>query len=90
MKQLLTVAILCGTLSASVAQAYAPEQDLLQIKGYSPEVIETATKQRSRQEWRQPEAPLRTPVEQFFHNIYYNDWTGSVDEFGSTVLRKKN
>lgn len=73
--------------AASVAHAYAPEGDLMKIKGYSPEVIEVTDIQRSRQEWRQPAAPKRTPVEKFFHNIYYGDWMGGVDAFGNGVIR---
>lgn len=80
--------ILFSSLAVSPALAYAPEGDLLKIKGYSPEVIETANSQRSRQEWKQPSAPKQTPKEKFFHNIYYGDWTGSIDEFGSQVLRE--
>ncbi len=71
------------------AFAFAPEPDLMKIKGYSPEIINTMQTQRSRQEWRQPPAPVLSPVERFFHNIYYNEWTGSIDEFGSQVIRSK-
>jgi hypothetical protein len=79
--------ILLTHFVGSQALAYVPEGDLLKIKGYSPEVIETADHQRSRQEWKEPSAPKQSPMEKFFHNIYYGDWTGSVDEFGSQVLR---
>lgn len=76
-------------LGASVGQAfaYAPEGDLMKIKGYSPEVIETATIQRSRQEWKSPSTPTKSPTERFFHNIYYGQWISPVDDFGSSVLR---
>lgn len=73
---------------AGQALAYAPEGELMKIKGYSPEVIETANSQRSRQEWKEPAGPKQTPRERFFHNIYYGNWTGSVDEFGSQVIRE--
>jgi hypothetical protein len=43
--------------------------------------------QRSRQEWKQPTAPSKSPVEHFFYNIYYGDWTGGVDDFGNQVIR---
>ncbi len=72
---------------AGQAQAYAPEGDLMKIKGYSPEVIQTANLQRSRQEWKEPSTPTKGPVERFFHNIYYGDWIGPVDDFGSEVIR---
>ncbi len=80
--------VILSSLNVSPALAYAPEGDLLKIKGYSPEVIETANSQRSRQEWKEPSAPKQTPMERFFHNVYYGDWTGSVDEFGSQILRE--
>ncbi|MDX2084209.1 MAG: hypothetical protein SFZ03_02335 [Candidatus Melainabacteria bacterium] len=67
--------------------AYAPEADLMKIKGYSPETIQSASLQRSRQEWRQPAPPRMTPKEKFFHNLYYNNWTGGVDDFGSQIIR---
>lgn len=82
-----TAAIALMMLGGGLAQAYAPESDLMEIKGYSPGLIEAINTQRSRQEWREPEAPKRTTVEQFFHNVYYNNWTGSVDPFGSGVIR---
>ena len=69
--------------------AYAPENDLMKIKGYSPEVIQLTETQRSRQEWKEASAPKLGPVERFFHNIYYGEWTGDIDQFGSGVLRDK-
>jgi hypothetical protein len=69
------------------AWAFAPEGDLMKIKGYSPEVIQATDTQRSRQEWREPSAPKLTPMERFFHNVYNGNWTNDIDEFGSTVLR---
>lgn len=75
--------------SGHAAFAYSPEEDLMKIKGYSPELIETTDTQRSRQEWREPSAPRRTPMEKFFHNIYYGNWTGDVDDFGSQIIREK-
>jgi len=86
------VAMLAGAylaIGANAARAYAPEPDLMKIKGYSPEIIDVTETQRSRQEWREPPAPTLSPVEKFFHNIYYNNWTGSVDDFGSEVIRDK-
>lgn len=76
-------------LMAGMALAYAPEAELLKTKGYSPEIINTMEAQRSRQEWRQPPAPILSPIKRFMHNIYYNEWTGSIDEFGAQVLRER-
>lgn len=76
-----------SAVMAGLAHAYLPEGDLLKIKGYSPEVIQAAAKQRSRQEWKEPSAPKQSPTEKFFHNIYYGNWTGGIDDFGSQVIR---
>ena len=88
MKMYVIGALMLGMMSANAALAYSPEGDLMEVKGYSPEVIELANRQRSRQEWRQAPAPKHSPVEKFFHNIYYGDWTGNVDGFGERVLRE--
>lgn len=84
----LSIAAFSVSIGAS-AWAFAPEGDLMKIKGYSPEEIQTAINQRSRQEWREPSAPKSSPMERFFHNIYYGNWTNDVDEFGSTVIRNE-
>lgn len=85
----LGIALTAGMMSlAGQALAYAPEGDLMKIKGYSPEVIQTANLQRSRQEWKEPAAPSKSTKERFFHNIYYGDWVGPIDDFGAEVLRK--
>lgn len=70
------------------AFAFAPEGDLMKIKGFSPEVIQVTSQQRSRQEWREPAIPKQRPMERFFHNVYYGEWTGGIDEFGSQVIRE--
>jgi hypothetical protein len=75
-------------LLASPCLAYAPDGDLMKIKGYSPEVIQTANQQRSRQEWKEPSVQTKSTTEQFFHNIYYGNWMGPLDDFGSEVIRK--
>ena len=72
---------------AGQAFAYTPEGDLMKIKGYSPEVIQTANMQRSRQEWKEPSTPTKSTVEKFFHNVYYGNWMGPVDDFGNGVIR---
>ncbi|MBY0403041.1 MAG: hypothetical protein K2X66_04025 [Cyanobacteria bacterium] len=88
LKGLIPLFLLLVSVSAnSPSFAFAPEPDLLKIKGYSPEVIHTTEVQRSRQEWRVPPVPRLSPMERFLHNIYYNDWVGSLDEFGSQIIR---
>jgi hypothetical protein len=89
-KQIFSLGLLVGAATLGLnhaALAFAPEGDLLEVKGYSPELVQLTDQQRSRQEWRSPSIPKQTPVEKFFHNIYYGEWTESVDDFGSQVLR---
>jgi hypothetical protein len=81
--------LLAGSVTAQSALAFSPENDLMQLKGYSPEVIQLTGLQRNRQEWKEAPAPKLSPTERFFHNIYYGDWTGDIDQFGSSVLREK-
>lgn len=83
----ISVVLLALLCVGGQAMAYAPESELMKIKGYSPETIETADKQRSRMEWRQASSPTLTPREKFFHNIYYGNWIGDFDDFGNTVIR---
>jgi hypothetical protein len=90
----LGAALLVGLVSGIVmdagqALAYAPEGDLMKVKGFSPEVIQLTETQRSRQEWKTASAPKMSPTERFIHNIYYGDWTGDIDEFGSGIIREK-
>lgn len=85
----LGVILVFGTMAlASSAFAYTPENDLMKIKGYSPEVIQTASQQRSRQEWKEPSVQTKTTTEKFFHNIYYGNWMGPIDDFGSDIIRQ--
>ena len=89
MKKLAATGILMALLAVTGSQAFAygPEGDLLKIKGYSTETIQAVDIERSRMEWRQPAAPRMSPKEKFFHNIYYGDWIGEVDDFGNTTMR---
>jgi len=76
-------------LLSGAALAYAPEGELMRIKGYSPEVIKATDTQRSRQEWRQPAAPRRSNLEKFFHNIYYGEWTEDTQDMGYKTINSK-
>lgn len=69
------------------ALAFAPDGELMKVKGYSPEVIKVADQQRSRQEWKEPALLRQKPMEKFFHNIYYGEWTNGMDDFGAQVIR---
>lgn len=81
--------LVAGMMLGAQAWAYSPENDLMKIKGFSPEVIQLTETQRSRQEWKEASAPKLGPVERFIHNVYYGDWTGDIDQFGSGILRDK-
>jgi hypothetical protein len=84
---LFMLALGMGLLFSAKSFAFAPDSELMKIKGYSPEVIRLADQQRSRQEWREPSTVRQSPVERFFHNVYYGEWTDGVDDFGAQVLR---
>lgn len=79
--------MLATLLVASSAYAYSPEPELLELKGYSPQTIRVADVQKHRQEWRNAPPPLLSPTKRFFRNIFYNNWVGSMDEFGYGVIR---
>ncbi len=88
---LLAVLLFCALIATmnSVAGAYAPEADFLQIKGYSPEIIDSIVTQRYRQEWRYPPPPKRRPKDQILRNIFINDPLGNIDPFGSYKIRER-
>lgn len=81
-------AISLAFLLQGVSLAYTPENTLLKVKGYSPEVVDSANQQRSRQEWKSPSVPQRTVKEKLLHNFYYGDWTDGIDDFGAQVIRE--
>lgn len=83
---LISVVAVC---TAATGWAYTPEKEFLQLKGYSPELIDTAHTQRFRQEWRYPPPPYRTPRRQMLRNVVINDWFGNKDPFGSYKIREK-
>jgi hypothetical protein len=83
---LLTVP-LCLQVLVQAAHAFTPDPELLKIKGYSPAVLRVAEVERARMEWREPPQPLLPPKEKFLQNVMWNEWTGSVDEFGSQIIR---
>ena len=82
--------LLLGAFCLTIPEglAFAPESDLMKIKGYSPEVILATDQQRSRQEWRNPTVSKRSPTEKFFHNLLYGNWTAGIDDFGNQVIRQ--
>ncbi|MBY0449388.1 MAG: hypothetical protein K2X01_02020 [Cyanobacteria bacterium] len=84
---LLVFSALALTVTAGPSRAFAPEPDVMTNKGYSPQLIDFVEDQRDRQEWKPQRPGQLTPRERFLRNIYYNNWTGSVDKFGAQVIR---
>ena len=70
------------------ALAFEPNPELLSIKGYSPQIVTTIGIQQDRMEWKQPPPPPGTPWQQFWHNVYTNDWTGSIDPISYGTIRE--
>lgn len=83
----LALLLLASQLSVA-ALAMEPTPELLSIKGYSPQMVTTTGIQQDRMEWKQPPPPPRTPWQQFWHNVYTNDWTGSLDPIGYGTIRE--
>jgi hypothetical protein len=83
----LGLAAMAVLTSGQSAPAFAPEGDLMKVKGYSPEVIKVTDQQRSRQEWKEPAILRQKPMEKFLRNFYYGEWTNGIDDFGSQVIR---
>ncbi len=79
---------LLGLLAGS-AHAYAPHPELLDIMGFSPQTVEVIETQTYRDEWKQPPPRKRTVEQQLYRNIWINDWTGSLDPFGSGIIRER-
>jgi hypothetical protein len=81
------VALLLGALSALSAFAYEPDPTLMTIQGHSPEMVRFTHVQKNRQEWQAPPPPSLTPKQRLFKNFLYNNWLGSMDEFGYEIVR---
>ena len=87
MKPLALIMALLAVIPASFAfEGLHPDSDLLKVKGYSPEVIYHTGRQTLRQEWQPQQTPYRSKWEQLRRNLWRNDWTGALDEFGSPSL----
>jgi hypothetical protein len=64
------------------ALAYWEDQDeyTLEMKGFSPELIQPASIIIDRMEGRY-QAPKPNKAKQFFYNMMNNEWAGSLDRF---------
>jgi hypothetical protein len=81
----LAVVVVSG---ANFAQAFSPEIETLDLKGYSPETIEIVMANRSRNEWRGMATRKRTPSEKFWYNFIHGEWVGDLDEPGYQIIRR--
>ena len=88
MKKLALFAMLVLLVSSSgpVLAWSANETDLVNT-GFSPETVRVSNLQRSRMEDMQPIQQERTRWQQFWWNVYHNDWLGSTYEFGQQVIK---
>jgi hypothetical protein len=87
MKPFVLMLMLVALAPASfAAEGLHPDADLLSVKGYSGEVIYHTGRQSLRQEWKPQETPYRSKWQQLRRNLWRNDWTGALDEFGSPSL----
>jgi hypothetical protein len=68
---------------AGTAFAYSEQHDeySLELKGFSPEMIDITEVQINRMEGRYPDPPP-SKGQQFFYNLVNNQWTESLEPFG--------
>jgi hypothetical protein len=86
MARWLLILLLASAPACLAEEGLHPDAELLQVKGYSTEVITHTGRQSLRQEWKPQVIPYRTKWAQFKRNLWRNDWTGALDEFGSPSL----
>jgi hypothetical protein len=78
----------CVALATPLSYAVTPEVETMELKGYSPDTIDLVMHARSQAEWRGIPAPRRSPVEMVLYNLIHNDWTGTLDQPGYSVIRR--
>ncbi len=91
MKTPLTLLTLLLALSSFVplnASAFTPDVEIMTLKGYSPETIETVMVARSRAEWRGTAPSKRSPFQRFLYNILHGSLIDSIDETGYDTIRR--
>ncbi len=67
---LVALVLAFSQLAPMKASAFTPDVEILSLKGYSPETIETTMVARSRAEWRGTAPTKRSPVQRFLYNPY--------------------
>jgi hypothetical protein len=85
---LLTFLLALSPFAPLTASAFTPDVEILTLKGYSPETIETTMVARSRAEWRGTAPSKRSPLQRFFYNILHGSLIDSVDETGYNIIRR--
>ena len=85
---LLSLILAFGQVAPITASAFTPEVEIMTLKGYSPETIETTMVARSRAEWRGTAPTKRTPVERFLYNLIHSNFVDPIDETGYSQIRR--
>lgn len=85
---LLTLVLTLSQVAPITAFAFTPDVEILTLKGYSPETIETTMVARSRAEWRGTAPSKRSPVQRFLYNIFHANLIDSIDETGYSIIRR--
>jgi hypothetical protein len=85
---LVALVLAFSQLAPMKASAFTPDVEILSLKGYSPETIETTMVARSRAEWRGTAPTKRSPVQRFLYNVIHGNLTDSIDETGYSIIRR--
>jgi hypothetical protein len=85
---LLTLVLALSSFAPMTASAFTPDVEILTLKGYSPETIETTMVARSRAEWRGTAPTKRSPVQRFLYNVIHGNIIDSMDETGYSIIRR--
>lgn len=70
------------------AQAFVPEVETLNLKGFSPDTIEITMAARSRAEWRGMAARKRSPGQTLLYNILHGNPIDEIDPPGHHIIRR--
>jgi len=83
---LVALVLAFSQLAPMKASAFTPDVEILSLKGYSPETIETTMVARSRAEWRGTAPTKRSPVHcryDYFVLLCRSVYTPSQNNLGS-------
>ena len=85
---LLSLVIALSQFVPLTASAFTPDVEIMTLKGYSPETIETTMVARSRAEWRGVAPSKRSPFQRFLYNILHGNFIDPIDETGYNLIRR--